>query len=83
MNLGVTIPGHSPGFSDPSTHTVSVPRPDGTVSHRRVGALGIQLAGSSEPEIEYDWQDWTSARWHERRKAGWAAVSRAFAEAAG
>jgi hypothetical protein len=67
------------GFSDPSTHTVYVPRPDGTVSHRRVGALGIELAGS---EVEYDWKDWTAVRWHERRKAGWAAVARAFADAA-
>jgi hypothetical protein len=66
-----------PGFSDPSRHRVVVPWPDGTVSHRRVGALGIELAGS---RFEYDWEDWTTVDWHERRKAGWDALARAFRE---
>jgi hypothetical protein len=48
----------------------------GTISHRRVGAVGIEGAGS---RIAYDWDGWTAVRWHERRKAGWDALSRAFA----
>jgi hypothetical protein len=67
------------GFSDPATHSVAVPRRDRTVSHEQVGALGI-LVGSTE--LEYDWPDWTAVRWHERRKAGWDAVARAFATTA-
>lgn len=63
------------GFSDPSTHTAFFPRSDGTVAHRRVGAIGIDLAGS---RVEYDWEDWTAVEWHERRKAGWDALARAF-----
>ncbi len=48
----------------------------GTISHRRVGAVGIEGAGS---RIAYDWDGWTAVRWHERRKAGWDALSRPFA----
>jgi hypothetical protein len=32
--------------------------------------------------VEYDWDDWTRVDWRERRKAGWDAVARAFAETA-
>jgi hypothetical protein len=62
-------------FSDPSKHMVWEPRLDGTVGARRVGALRIELAGEV---VEYDWEPWTSVRWHERRKAGWKTLSQAF-----
>jgi hypothetical protein len=52
---------------------------DGTVGARRVGPLRIELAGEA---VEYDWEPWTSVRWHERRKAGWATLARAYASTA-
>ena len=62
-------------FSDPATHTVWEPRVDGSVGERRVGAMRIALAGEA---VDYEWEDWTSVRWHERRKAGWETLARAF-----
>jgi hypothetical protein len=62
-------------FSDPASHTVWEPRVDGTVGARRVGALRIALGGEV---FEYDWEAWTAVRWHERRKAGWSTLARAF-----
>jgi hypothetical protein len=51
------------------------PHPDGSVDALRVGALQIRLPGET---VEYDWDDWTEVRWHERRKAGWDTLARAF-----
>jgi hypothetical protein len=62
-------------FSDPSKHMVWEPHPDGSVDALRVGALQIRLPGET---VEYDWDDWTEVRWHERRKAGWDTLARAF-----
>jgi hypothetical protein len=62
-------------FSDPSKHMVWEPHPDGTVDALRVGALKISLPGET---LEYDWDDWTAVAWHERRKAGWDTLARAF-----
>jgi hypothetical protein len=63
-------------FSDPSKHMVWQPHLDGSVGALRVGALRIALAGEA---VEYDWEDWTAVPWHERRKAGWDTLARAFA----
>ena len=64
-------------FSDPSSHRVWEPHADGTVGTRVVGPLGIEVIGG--PEISYEWEGWDAVEWHERRKAGWDAVARAFA----
>lgn len=67
-------------FADPSSHRVFVPRGRGIVM-RRVSGLRITVApgGTARP---YRWPGWNRVRWHERRKAGWSRVRRAFRAAA-
>ena len=72
-------------FSDPSSHAVWEPRRDGTVVARKVGPLGIELAGATGPAAaaaDYAWDGWDAVDWHERRKAGWDAVAQAFSATA-
>jgi hypothetical protein len=66
-------------FSDPSSHHVWKPRGNGAMGTQKVGPIRIAYGGQT---LDYDWDDWTSVRWRERRKAGWDAVARAFAETA-
>ena len=72
----VRIPWALLTFSDPSSHTVYVPQPDGSIGTAKVGPIRIEALGSA---AEYRWDDWTSVQWRERRKAGWDAVAEAFA----
>ena len=69
-------------FSDPSSHTVWDPRPDGSIGSREVGPLGIEVVGEAPP-VEYAWDGWDAVEWHERRKAGWDAMAGAFARTGG
>jgi hypothetical protein len=75
----VRIPWQLLGFGDPSSHTVYVPRTDGSIGTEKVGPIRIASAGASG---DYQWDDWTAVQWRERRKAGWDAIARSFAEAA-
>jgi hypothetical protein len=46
---------------------------------RRASAVGITAAPAGRPAAaarRYGWRGWNRVRWHERRKAGWAAVRR-------
>ncbi|MDX6646117.1 MAG: hypothetical protein QOK40_1844 [Miltoncostaeaceae bacterium] len=83
--LELRLPWSMLGFSDPSSHLVAVPRTDGTIVARRVGRLGIAIAGPAAALTTtsgYGWAGWQSVRWHERRKAGWSVLASAFASAA-
>jgi hypothetical protein len=42
--------------------------------------MGITLAGGGRvgATAGYSWPGWDSVQWHERRKAGWAAVRAAM-----
>ena len=75
----VRIPWALLTFSDPSSHLVYVPRPNGTIGTRKVGPMRIEALGS---EAEYGWDDWNKVDWRERPKAGWDAVAQAFAQTA-
>ena len=71
--------------ADPSAHRVLVPRPDGTTTTRRGSGIGISVAPRGRPARagrRYEWAGWNRVRWHERRKAGWPLVRRAFAATA-
>jgi hypothetical protein len=64
------------GFADPSAHRVYHVGPNATVSTSWVRPTAITLDGA--PAGRYRWAGWNRVRWHERRKAGWALVRRAF-----
>jgi hypothetical protein len=63
-------------FADPSSHQVFAPSP-GSIALRRIGAISVTVTpgGRARP---YRWAGWNRVRWHERRKAGWPTVRRAF-----
>jgi hypothetical protein len=75
----VRLPWSMLTFSDPSSHLVYTPRADGSMGTKKVGPMRIEALGS---QADYDWDDWNSVEWRERRKAGWDAVAEAFAETA-
>ncbi len=77
--LVLRVPWSMLTFSDPSSHQVYVPHEDGTITSERVGRMGIAVDGART--AGYAWRDWNRVRWHERRKAGFATVARAFASA--
>ena len=48
---------------------------------RAPSSLGISIAVAGEPLVRtggYRWKGWDSLQWHERRKAGWPILQRAF-----
>ena len=70
-------------YADPSSHLVAVAHPGGTVTTLRTGAIGLAVAPAGPLSARpYRFADWNRVRWHERRKAGWPIVARAFAAAA-
>jgi hypothetical protein len=55
------------------------------VATAHAGPIGLAVAPAGHPAIvarSYAWAGWNRVRWHERRKAGWRTVARAFAAAA-
>ena len=72
----VRIPWMLLGVADPSSHRAYTVRPDGKVDLPRVSSIGLTLDGRSAGRFR--WASWNHVRWHERRKAGWGAVRRAF-----
>ena len=83
--LEIALPWSMMSFADPSTHRVYVvtPNPDDrkTVTTRKVDRLGISIAVEGEPLLRtkgYTWEGWDTMQWHERRKAGWPMLQRAY-----
>jgi hypothetical protein len=66
------------GFADPSDRRVYTTGASG-VKTRRVSGVKIRMEGRT---TTYRWKRWNRVEWHERRKAGWPAVRRAFRAAA-
>jgi hypothetical protein len=74
----IRIPWMLLGFADPSARLVYNTQPGGKVSTRRVSGVKVRMGGRTS---SYRWKTWNSVEWHERRKAGWPAVRRAFRSA--
>jgi hypothetical protein len=72
----VRIPWMLLGFADPSSHRAYTVGPEGKVDTPRVASIRLTLNGRSAGR--HRWASWNRVRWHERRKAGWGAVRRAF-----
>jgi hypothetical protein len=73
------------GFSDPSSRRVLVPRADGTFATLRSSRVGVAVAAPGARLLRtrgVTWRGWSAVEWHERRKDGWPALRRAFAETA-
>jgi len=87
--LELRLPWALLGFADPSSRTLTVPRADGTVGTEQLpeGAkigLGV-FDGAGRPlgrPAGRGWEPWQRVVSHERRKAGWPVLRRAFADAA-
>jgi cellulose synthase/poly-beta-1,6-N-acetylglucosamine synthase-like glycosyltransferase len=68
-------------YSDPSSHQVYVPNPDGTISSQTVDGLRVSIHDADATEIvslSYDWENWNAIDWHERKKAGWPTLADVF-----
>jgi hypothetical protein len=79
--LEIALPWGMLSMADPSTHRLYVVGLDGRVTTRRVDALGISIAVEDEPLLRtggYRWDGWDTVQWHERKKAGWPILQRAF-----
>ena len=85
--LEIALPWSMMSFADPSTHTLYVltPNPDDkkVVSTRKIDKLGISIAVEGEPLLRtrgFTWDEWDTVQWHERRKAGWPILLKAYQE---
>ena len=83
--LEIALPWSMMSFADPSTHRLYVVKPNlddsKTVTTRRIDKLGISVAVEGEPLLRtqgFTWEGWDSVQWHERRKAGWPILQRAY-----
>lgn len=83
--LEIALPWGMMTFADPSSHRLYVvtPNPDDkkTITTRKVDTLGISVAVEGEPLLRtggLTWEGWDTVRWHERRKAGWPILRRAY-----
>lgn len=79
--LEIALPWGMLSMADPSTHRLYEVGLDGKVTTRKIDRLGISLAVDGEPLVRtsgYRWEGWDTVRWHERRKAGWPILQRAF-----
>ena len=72
-------------IADPSSRRAWVPHDDGTITTRPVPRVGVGVAAAgakARTARPYTWKGWNRVRWHERRKAGFGVLARAFAHAA-
>jgi hypothetical protein len=70
------------GFADPSSLRALVVRRDGTATTSPVGRVGLDVAVGSEVATTsgYAWDPWQTVTWHERQKAGIAALAAAVGD---
>lgn len=81
----IRIPWSFLTFSDPSTHQVYTPQPDGTIKQETVGKMNIALVDNNGGVISskgYKWDNWNLVDWHERKKNGWPQLEQMFKSAA-
>jgi hypothetical protein len=81
--LELRVPWALLSVSDPSSRRALDLRPGQPVGTRELGRVGIAAvaAGGAPVTGSYRWAGWQRVDWHERRKAGWATLRRAFASA--
>jgi hypothetical protein len=73
--LELRIPWGMIGFSDPSLKLVLRPQSDGKMASTQITKLGVDIAGPKGKVTTtsgYSWDNWNLAKWHERKKVGWA-----------
>ena len=70
------------GFADPSSLRALVVSGDGAVATLPVGRVGLDVAVGSEVATTsgYAWDPWQTVTWHERQKAGIAALAAAVGD---
>ncbi|MEW6581917.1 MAG: hypothetical protein AB1416_04070 [Actinomycetota bacterium] len=81
--LEIRLPWSLLGMADPSGKRLLVPRPDGTFTTSPARRIGIVIAAPGGAPLRtagYDWEGWNRVTWHERRKAGFALLTREFAD---
>jgi hypothetical protein len=82
--LEVAIPWGMATIADPSTHKVwelrMVRDPKKQVVARPIERLGISVAAGNRllTTTGYTWDGWSAVTWHERKKAGWSILQRAY-----
>jgi hypothetical protein len=72
-------------LADPSSKLAWVPHDDGSITTQRVAKIGVAVAAAGAPARvakPFTWAGWNRVQWHERRKAGWPVLVRAFRAAA-
>jgi hypothetical protein len=72
-------------IADPSSRKAWVAHMDGSITTRPVPRIGVAVAPAGKPAATarpFSWHGWNRVQWHERRKAGWPILARAFARAA-
>jgi hypothetical protein len=83
--LELRLPWALLGYADPSSHRALRGKPGGGMEAVRTGRVGITVQVGDAPPLRtagYDWDPWSRASWHERRKASWPVLRDAFARAA-
>jgi len=84
--LELRLPWSLLAFADPSSRRVLLPLADGRISTQPNTRVGITIAAPAAAPLVtrgYTWDRWNRVAFHERRKAGWNVISRAFKETAG
>jgi hypothetical protein len=83
--LELRVPWALLGYGDPSSHSSLLGTRDGAMTTVRTGRVGITVQHGDAAPVKtagYDWDDWSRATWHERRKAGWETIREALATTA-
>ncbi len=81
--LELRIPWGMIGLSDPSSKLLLRPKPDGTLRSETIERIGINVVGPGgivAKTTGYNWEVWNRVTWHERKKAGWPFLQKAFDE---
>lgn len=83
--LEIAIPWGMLSVADPSTHRLyavhAVRDTEKQVTTLPVSRLGMSFAVEGEPLLRtegYSWEGWDTVQWHERRKAGWPILLKAY-----
>ncbi len=80
--LNLRLPWSMLLLGDPSTHTAVTPGADGSAVRTKIGAITLTIddARAARASAEIVWEDWTTASYTERTKAGIGALTSAWAD---
>jgi hypothetical protein len=81
-DLELRLPYQMLGFTDPSSRTGLVVKPDGSFETQRVKRLGVavEVDGHEYLTNGYSWDPWNAVSWHERPKVGIQKFAQAVAD---